>query len=95
MKTKHTPGPWHIWQIKEPGQDQEIFILEDMNDVICEIKPSQGGEKEDLKNAAIIANAPEMLAALKILLARCACPDDDECHDCALMEQVIAKAEGK
>jgi hypothetical protein len=63
MKTNnHTPGPWFVsgWAILEEGS----------RTVICEVLPwdASGSRAEDLANCNLIAAAPDMIAALKVVL---------------------------
>jgi hypothetical protein len=92
----HTPGPWEVGgQSGNPGEGLEIaakgkFIAwgtstyneDEDEDVITD---------EDRDNARLIAAAPELLAALKLLV--------DEASwlgwDCSHITPVINKAEGK
>ena len=62
MTHTHTPGPWRI----DGNDDLPLAVIEDNEDGtgICEI-----GERTplNLANAALIAAAPEMLAALQLI----------------------------
>ena len=57
---KHTPGPWH-WQIE---YDRSVTV------VCCneQLARFSGGLGTDIPNAALIAAAPELLAALQDLV---------------------------
>lgn len=68
--SKHTPGPWYAERyengafmiIKRRGNDPEI--------VLCERAPHSTMAEEFLANARLIAAAPEMVAALRLLIGR-------------------------
>ena len=95
MKAKHSPGPWslhgskaHPWLVEAPSN------VPGMPAPICVI-----GYKP---NAQLIAAAPELLAALASLLARCGELDQSATHDglqnCQALAQAraaIAKATGE
>jgi hypothetical protein len=55
--SKHTPGPWKIWE-------QYIARITDRHEVIC-----QWGSYSSEADARLIAAAPELLKALKVLVA--------------------------
>lgn len=58
MKTEHTPGPWHI------GKDTRIIGANSQRVAVCDNNEATPG----LVNAALIAAAPELLAALNGIL---------------------------
>lgn len=65
--SKHTPGPWHYFR----GFGSGYFYVE--SDI-----PGIGADKQMLikigkseENAQLIASAPDLLKALKDLVARC------------------------
>jgi hypothetical protein len=70
-KTGHTPGPWHV-EVCKAGQSiitglkYEDSIIQPLN-VLAERHAA--GEKS--ANAALIAAAPELLAALEAILKEC------------------------
>ena len=74
---KHTPGPWEtqLWKLGEAKTAQ--IVVNGKSDCVAFIKPlfhhveeaPRGGEME--ANARLIAAAPELLAALKILEVGC------------------------
>jgi hypothetical protein len=60
MNAKHTPGPWKTF----PASDGSCFeVCDDDGAPVAAITP-QLGDKE-IANAAIIAAAPDLLAALR------------------------------
>ena len=60
MQTNHTPGPWHV-----TGDEHGTMITDNTGEQIA-LWPQQGGTVEQCANAALIAAAPELLAALKV-----------------------------
>lgn len=70
----HTPGPWKI------GRDgRTVFSAKSPHDeshtetpIICKSGPDQYANEENLANAALIAAAPDLLAALEQLFEHCA-----------------------
>lgn len=96
---KHTPGPWHVGKYRSghtkighvfaeivvgqiDGQDQHAHICYTFNSDIG----------ESLANARLIAAAPELLEALRIIALKgdlCLCEhDDDDC--CAKVGEFCA-----
>lgn len=75
----HTPGPWNL---RADPDDREAWIIVDASHSsfrVCDVSP-RFGAKEELRNARLIAAAPEMLAALSDvmpLLAECDCIHSD------------------
>ena len=66
MEAKHTPGPWVVW----PHLDS-YHIRGAMKNIAFtnQVSPSHMG-KEEQANARLIAAAPNMLAALRAIVAR-------------------------
>ena len=68
--TKHTPGPW-VWN----GKDMPFADIEDARgNVIAGMNESvrhdaQQARAEERANARLIAAAPELLAALRMVIA--------------------------
>lgn len=110
--TKHTPGPWHCDDVHPDSGSIMIGSAKDWVCVMCH-KPDdyaaergddEENERQTLSNARLIAAAPELLEALKNLVAAY----DSAIHDeydgtemlsCLLGEAdsaraAIAKAEG-
>lgn len=92
--TKHTPGPWHVVGHGRPlvcgGKlsRNAIEVRADNGD-ICELH-EHWDEKIELANARLIAAAPEMLEALRLVEnADMVVPADRE-----LIKAAIAKATG-
>lgn len=100
MTNKHTPGPWEVYDaenrpgIEAPsvgfsivvyGLDEDVTVGEDQCGVYGRT-PEEGAA-----NAHLIAAAPELLAALKLLLSGA----HDHQPGIAEAEAAIAKAEGR
>ena len=90
----YTPGPWGISNASEYPPEEMSVGPEDSDEVVCWI--NDGVEPDDVveANARLIAAAPELLAACKMLLS-CSLPRDVSgmrMVDAALA--AIAKAEG-
>ncbi len=97
----HTPGPWivrkhndghRIWH--EPGDGLRSLIVPIINDFdICE---EHGGDS--LSNAALIASAPDLLAACESALKVLDDPDADQFTANVLyakLQSAINKARGQ
>ncbi len=71
-ETKHTPGPWNIDSMKAGS-----WFVSTGNDwsVCSRLSTVEHMEQQSYANARLIAAAPELLAALKIL-----CDDDASYH---------------
>lgn len=106
--TYHTPGPWTVdlWEIGERKEAQ--VVVRTGKDCVAYVKDLWAGLNEPFRcderdsNARLIAAAPDMLEALRSLLARCVMLDQSATHEglanCNAMSyarQAIAKAEGK
>lgn len=61
--TKHTPGPWHVVEGKLSKSALEVHAD---SRAICELW-RRGNAKTELANARLIAAAPEMLEALRLI----------------------------
>ena len=86
--TKHTNGPWLITTID--GEDCLMVGGGDGSDVVADIRTDRP-EGEEEANAHLIASAPEMLEALKIL----ALPAFLAKHEQDVVDKAIAHAEGR
>jgi hypothetical protein len=87
--SKHTPGPWTVWE----NGDDEIGVDDLYQNSVCTVEK---GETR-MADASLIAAAPELLAALELLLSA---RDDDGaiCPSGVVVAQVkaaIAKAKGE
>jgi len=95
--TTHTPGPWLTADFNagtmvyvERPETAETKADPD----VCHVYPMGFGERE--ANARLIAAAPELLEALRVVvrileLAHCV---DCKCKVCSIARAAIAKAEG-
>lgn len=69
--SKHTPGPWEArgWSIKYPGNGVRVCVVDQADKALKQF----GDYDEDMAvckaNARLIAAAPELLEALRNLLA--------------------------
>ena len=83
-----TPGPW---------QADRYLVKDTRGDVLFDILGSMTRQKEDEANAQLVSAAPDMLAALKLLVADLAGYEAWErpCHAVDVAVAAIAKAEGR
>jgi hypothetical protein len=90
--SKHTPGPWVVYDDSNDGKTNRIEIAA-RGKTVARIYHSVPAE--DLPNARLIAAAPELLAALKYIVNVCSAidPQGEEAHERA--NAAIAKAEMK
>ena len=93
-KTQHTPGPWRMGK---RAYDRAIYGQQGAE--VASMLDLFHTPAESLANARLIAAAPDLLAALRAVMA---CPDlsrNDWDHDTmAVLRQslaAIAKAEGR
>ena len=63
-EAKYTPGPWHFTASDPEG----LVYSEDADFPIVPHQPSGFTRPEQIHNARLIAAAPDMLEALKVLL---------------------------
>ena len=99
---KHTPGPWYVSQVGLTNGGDRPITTEDER--ICTVdcqtpfKRGEGWQSEcDVReaNARLIAAAPDLLAAGRLLLRACDEGDADMAMDgYDLLRAAIAKAEG-
>jgi len=114
-EVKHTPGPWSVPHFARPDVNCECgYVLTDhLMGAVCTVYASGEGNdwrngdnpkfEEAVANAHLIASAPDMLAALRAMVARMelyAGPDGIHAgeQDKALLIQAnaaIAAAEGR
>lgn len=85
MGDKHTPGPWLLNQYGEP--------VDASGEVILAKGLALTNSDEAKANSRLIAAAPELLEALKLLLA--ARKDFELMTAASAAETAIAKAEGR
>ena len=96
--SKHTPGPWSKINICG-GNEQDEFIIKKDQSVLANILVGMREHDENAANAALIAAAPDLLEALKRLLA---CPalneeavEPETLYAVKQAGAAIAKAEGR
>ena len=96
--TKHTAAPWLIG---ENRYDYDLIIRSANNDPVCSVIYAGYSKTEAKANARLIAAAPELLEALKSVVAFC---DEDMQHRVqtsreydikTLAKTAIAKATGE
>lgn len=97
MGTKHTEGPWEAREV--PHFNNIIIAQTGMSDGIATVHPLTGQRTYQLSdldraNARLIAAAPDLLDALKVLVSA---DDRQKAHTPEQMDAAraaIAKAEG-
>lgn len=104
MNTKHTPGPWHYEHRQGPGYEQLDVVTVTTNIPVAETFVNGHGPFEECEaNARLIAAAPDLLAALRVIKAAYSkldaaaiefgVGDNNYKHVIGVVEQAIAKAE--
>ena len=74
MVSEHTPGPWHIavWakHTESAGQPSSIYVEDDWGESnICHFdRTPDVGQDAQAANARLIAAAPELVEAVRLLL---------------------------
>lgn len=89
---KHTPGPWRIGTAP-PNGEQAIETIRGM--MVAVATTGVGMENETLANARLIAEAPEMLQALRSIAAITTCADQDQDAMCAEIQGICRIALAK
>ena len=74
MKAQHTPGPWSVSKLATPDYAPE-FAIHGRLTRWFDLARTMNGNSE--ANARLIAAAPELLAALDLVLARLEVAADD------------------
>ena len=108
MTTQHTPGPWWAEADSRPSDFWGVVYQGKESLKPLALIEHYGGEKTDAANARLIAAAPDLLKALKALLAQLVPFVEDDCVFChskriahlktcvyANGEAAITQAEGK
>jgi len=93
---QHTPGPWHIGK-----RAADVAIYGHKGEEVAKILDFFNDDEENKANACLIAAAPELLAALKVLID-CAADLDQSgtpngmknCYALAKSRAAIRKAKG-
>lgn len=92
MNAKHTPGPWRV------GKLVPAMIFDShYGDTVATVATFAAPESVIAANARLVAAAPELLEALKVLRERHQIDDPHHAHLCEFCKQAdaaIAKAEG-
>ena len=83
----HTPGPWRLG-----NQPSNVIAWRVTDSADRDVAHVFGSDLKSKGNARLIAAAPELLAALKRVVA--AAEDGDEMTAIELAEAAIARAEG-
>lgn len=67
----HTPGPWEICQMTEDDGPRHLAVrrLNQARRAVCLVSGLSTVDEEDEANAALIAAAPDLLAAIRGWLA--------------------------
>lgn len=90
MTHEHTPGPWRATKERR-GREQTTLDIRDGDGrqvAMCNGYVAQNDEEEAFANARLIAAAPDLLAAAKMVM-------ENPGHKAiAMLEAAIAKAEG-
>jgi hypothetical protein len=98
MTIKHTPGPWAI-ELPAPGSENPAWILGPEEQGIARVSLWRGlGREQAEANAALMAAAPDLLAALKQALNYIENTEKEfgETYGCGnAARAAITKAEGR
>jgi len=86
----HTPGPWRL---SDGSPDVGVVTDEKLIAMVTNDEDSPMDVDEQLANSRLVAAAPDLLAALRRLLARSF--DGDDYDATSEAEAAIAKAEGR
>ena len=97
MRTKHTPGPWkYAPHLCSDGY--RVFVPHeadnDQHDAIADLETWQTPEQTEA-NARLIAAAPDLLQAVKLLQVRVFMAEGSENEEYRMATAAIQKAEGK
>lgn len=84
MNQSHTPGPWD----KDYDYGHEFIISTSDGATVCEVASDGELESDAVANARLISAAPELLDALKIMVAAFVATNHK--HDAAEYNCVIA-----
>lgn len=90
MKTKHTPGPWHLIETASMMKNGDVTIM------LANKSPHIHGILYGVKNDAdlrLIAAAPEMLEALELVIIKLDVNRDQKMIE--VIDLIINKARGE
>ena len=93
----HTRGPWAVFGIKTDAPLIHTVKEGPAGVMVAIVSKEWGIEQEKEANAQLIAAAPDLLEACFIAALELHCPDGDD-HECgafAVINDAIAKAQGK
>jgi hypothetical protein len=100
MGTKHTPGSWTVEHQQPTPQTNGTLITDRAGDTVARVygisDPNDGeGGKEAYANARLIAAAPDLLEAAKLMLGYGPgkMPDGRDTYD--VLRDAVARAEGE
>ena len=97
--TNHSPKPWRIWQNRVAPNQTEIEIYDAQNYKLANIAHwKDEGAEESKANAHLISAAPDLLSALRFLLADYIAIEGEKLTGSSvpadMARAAIAKAEG-
>lgn len=78
--TALTPGPWRVEPWKYSNPDREVLTIQTDTDAIAQVLdlwPPDGREKEKQANARALAEVPNLVEALRTLVACLNMSDED------------------
>jgi hypothetical protein len=90
--SKHTPGPWVVYDDSNDGKTNRIEIAA-RGKTVARIYHSV--PEEDLPNARLIAAAPDLLEALNTWLKQYSAEEYEDCPEVVQTRAAIAKATGE
>lgn len=97
MESKHTPGPW--WREHNIKGAPNSVCTDDEDGGARTIASIPSGAQDNARdNAALIAAAPELLDALRVMVWRyedTEAMDDEDYPELAAARAALAKAEGR
>lgn len=96
--SKHTPGPWNIRRAQFPVDGEyDYAIYSDVDRVLAEVfgRAGQNIFPPAEANARLIAAAPDLLAAAKLIASFAVSWEPLTPGDIRMLTDAIAKAEGR
>lgn len=95
----HTPGPWVLHKRDDEDEATMVKHVGENNDMfVCVTNVNWRYPKENAANARLIAATPDLLEALKDMIAEFSADEfggEAQINTCWKAKQVVAKAEGK
>lgn len=89
---KHTPGPWRVWEWKVPAE-RRLTIKAEIGDAVVATIRNASNPIHDA-DAALVAAAPDLLAACKALRATISLLTSENGPALMMAQAAIVKAEG-